>query len=55
MAFVFQRGNQRQVILAAQLEVFGAAAGGDVHDAGAFGLADLVPQDHLVRLGCALA
>ena len=35
-----------QVVLLAQLEVLGAAARGDVHDARAFRLADLIPQDH---------
>ena len=52
-AGLVERCDDRQAERLAQLEVLGAAAGGDVDDARALLLADLVPGDHpvLVRRG----
>ena len=49
--------DDRQAQLLAQLEVLGAAAGGDVDDPRPLLLADLVPRDHpvLVRAGARFA
>ena len=50
VALFIQRGDHRQAKLLAQFKVLGAAARGNVHDARAFILADLVPQDDAMRL-----
>jgi hypothetical protein len=52
-AGLVQRRDHGQVVLLAQLEVLGAAAGGDVDDAGALGLAHLIPGDDAVGLAVA--
>ena len=51
IAFVLNRGQQREVVFFAQLEVLRAAARGDMDDARTFALADFIPQDDLVGLG----
>ena len=51
VAGLVERRDDRQVELLAQPEVLGAAAGRDVHDAGALVLADLVPRDDPVHVG----
>ena len=50
-ALVVQGHDDGQPVLLAQLEVLSAAAGGDVHDARALGLAHAIPEDDAVRLG----
>src|SRR6185369_12128965 len=47
-ALLVQRGDRDQVVLLAQLEVLLAAPRGDVDDARALLLADLVPGDYAV-------
>ncbi len=49
-AVLVERGDDGQAVLFVELIVLGAAARGDVDDAGALGLADLLPQDDAVRL-----
>ena len=47
-ADLVERRDRRQALLLAELEVLLAAARGDVDDAGAFGLADVLPGDDAV-------
>ena len=47
-AKLIDRGNHRKPVFLAQRKVFRAAAGGDVHDAGAFLRADILPRNHMV-------
>ncbi len=48
-AVFFQRCQRRQIVDLAQIEVLGATARCDVHDAGTFLLADLFPRDHAME------
>ena len=51
---VVERGDKREAVFLAEFKVFGAAAGGNVDDAGAFFFADFIPDDDLMCLGCGL-
>ena len=48
---LIERGDRRQAQRLAQREVLSAATGGNVDDAGALFLADLVPQDNSMLVG----
>ena len=55
IAVIVERGQDGEVVLFAQVEVLGAAAGGDVDDAGAFALAHAIPGMTWCTLAAALA